>query len=180
MLSHGDEIGRTQRGNNNAYCQDNELTWVDWSVGPAERELLEFTRRVLRIRADNPVLRRRTFFRHLDLNEGRGRDLTWLNAEGHAMTDADWANPHNHVLGMLIRGRATDELDERGRTFVGDTILLLMNGGGRSRTLTLPRLAQRGQWVELVNTAQHGTALPRGAVPVAAHSLVLLGFRDER
>ncbi len=180
MLSHGDELGRTQRGNNNAYCQDNELTWVDWDLGPAERELLEFTRRVLRIRADNPVLRRRTFFRHLDLNEGRGRDLTWLSSDGHAMTEADWAQPHNHVLGMLVRGRATDELDERGHTFVGDTILLLLNGGGRSRTFTMPRITQRGHWVELVNTSQHACRVPRGAVLVAAHSLVLLGFREER
>jgi glycogen operon protein len=180
MLSHGDELGRTQGGNNNAYCQDNELTWVDWNLGPADRELLEFTRRVLRIRADNPVLRRRTFFRHLDLDEGRGRDLTWLNAEGHAMTEADWASPHNHVLGMLIRGRATDEVDERGRTFVGDTVLLVVNGGSRSRTVTLPRISQRGQWIELVNTAQTGSRAPRGALPVAAHSLVLLGFREER
>jgi isoamylase len=180
MLSHGDEIARTQHGNNNAYCQDNELSWVNWELGAAETELLEFTRQVFRIRADNPVLRRRTFFRHADLNEGRGRDLTWLNADGHAMTDADWANPHNHMLGMLIRGRATDELDERGRTFVGDTILLLLNGGGRSRTVTLPRLTQRGQWIELVNTAHSGARVPRGTVPVAAHSLVLLGFLDER
>ncbi len=180
MLSHGDELGRTQRGNNNAYCQDNELTWVDWNIGPAEQELLDFTRRVLRLRADNPVLRRRTFFRHLDLDAGRGRDLTWLNPDGHAMTDADWANPHNHVLGMLIRGRATDELDERGRTFVGDTILLFLNGGSRSRTVTFPRITQRGQWVELANTAQHALRTPRGSLPLAAHSLVLLGFREER
>ncbi|MGH7631894.1 MAG: glycogen debranching protein GlgX [Gemmatimonadales bacterium] len=180
MLSHGDEVGRTQRGNNNAYCQDNELAWVDWDLGPAERELLAFTRRVLRIRADNPVLRRRTFFRHLDLNEGRGRDLTWVNTDGHAMTDADWAQVNNHALGMLIRGRATDELDDHGRTFVGDTILLLLNGGGRSRAFTMPRIAQRGHWVELTNTAQHGSRPPRGTVTVAAHSLVLLGFRDER
>jgi isoamylase len=180
MLSHGDELGRTQRGNNNPYCQDNELTWIDWDLGPAEQELIAFTRQVLRIRADNPVLRRRTFFRHADLDAGRGRDLTWLSGEGHPMTDDDWGNPHNHVLGMLIRGRATDELDDRGRTFVGDTILLLLNGGSRSRSVTLPRMTQRGQWIELATTAPHGTRAPRGAVTLAAHSLLLLGFRDER
>jgi glycogen operon protein len=180
MLSHGDELGRTQRGNNNVYCQDNELAWVDWDLGESERELLAFTQRVLRIRADNPVLRRRTFFRHLDLNAGRGRDLTWLNADGQAMTEADWAQAHNHVLGMLVRGRATDELDDRGRTFVGDTILLLLNGGSRSRSVTLPRLSQRGHWVELLNTAQHGSRPPRGVLSLPAHSLVLFGFRDDR
>jgi glycogen operon protein len=180
MLSHGDELGRTQHGNNNAYCQDNELTWIDWDLGPAERELIEFTRRVLRIRADNAVLRRRTFFRHADLDAGRGRDLTWLNGDGRPMTDDDWGNPHNHVLGMLIRGRATDELDDRGRTFVGDTILLLLNGGSRSRSVTLPRMTQRGRWIELINTTPHGTRIPRGAVTLAPHSLLLFGFRDER
>jgi glycogen operon protein len=180
MLSHGDELGRTQHGNNNAYCQDNELTWINWNLGPAERELIEFTRRVLRIRADNAVLRRRTFFRHADLDAGRGRDLTWLNGDGRPMTEDDWGNPHNHVLGMLIRGRATDELDERGRTFVGETILLLLNGGSRSRSVTLPRMTQRGRWIELVNTTPHGTRIPRGAVTLAPHSLLLFGFRDER
>jgi pullulanase/glycogen debranching enzyme len=100
------------------------------------------------------------------------------------MTEADWDNAHSHVLGMLIRGRATDELDERGRTFVGDTILLLVNGGSRSRSFNLPRMTQRGQWTELVNTAQHGPPpglrAPRGAVAVVGHSLLLLGFRDAR
>ena len=96
------------------------------------------------------------------------------------MTDDDWSNPHNHVLGMLIRGRATDELDDRGRTFVGDTILLLLNGGSRSRSVTLPRMTQRGRWIELVNTTPHGTRIPRGAVTLAPHSLLLFGFRDER
>ncbi|HEU5170799.1 MAG TPA: glycogen debranching protein GlgX [Gemmatimonadales bacterium] len=185
MLSHGDELGRTQRGNNNAYCQDNEIAWVDWDLSPDKEELLAFTRRVFRIRAENPVLRRRTFFRYGDLAAGqgdlmggRGRDLTWLNGDGRPMTEEDWAQAHNHLLGMLIRGRATDELDERGRAFVGETILLVVNGGGRSREFTLPSLPQSGRWVELVNTAQHGTRAPRGGLTVSAHSLVLLRFEN--
>ena len=97
MISHGDELGRTQRGNNNAYCQDSPLTWIDWRLSPENQELLEFTRKVFAIRAANPLLRRRTFFH-------AGKDLTWLRPDGQAMTEADWQDNGSHVLGMLIRG----------------------------------------------------------------------------
>ncbi len=180
MLSHGDELGRTQRGNNNAYCQDNPLTWVNWELGPAERELLEFARLVFRLRAANPVFRRRTFFRHGEVERGRGKDLTWLRPDGREMTPEDWADPHNHVLGMLIRGRATDELDERGRLFVGETVLLLLNGGGRSRHFVVPVLERPGAWVEVLNTARPGARVLRGIVPLAGHSLLLLRYEGRR
>ncbi len=176
MLSHGDEIGRTQRGNNNAYCQDNPMTWVDWSLTPLEQDLLRFTRFVLRVRASNAVLRRRTFFRHQALEGGRGRDLTWLQSDGREMTEEDWDQTHHHTLGMLIRGEATDELDERGRLFIGETILLLVNGGGRSRQFILPDMERPAAWVELVNTARPSGKPPREAVTLVAHSLVLLRF----
>jgi glycogen operon protein len=178
MLSHGDELGRTQGGNNNAYCQDNPITWVSWELTPLDRELLEFTRRVFALRAANPVLRRRTFFRREPLPGGRGQDLTWLHPDGRAMTDEDWAQAANHVLGMLIRGQATDEMDERGRLFVGETILILFNGGGRSRTFALPSLERPGQWMEVMNTGRPGTRHQRGRVPLLPHSLVLLRLEE--
>jgi len=181
LISHGDEIGRTQLGNNNAYCQDGPLTWVDWRLDPLQRQLLAFARTVLAIRAANPVLRRRMFFTYEARGPGEGKDLAWLRPDGGEMTEADWADPSNYVLGMLIRGEATDEVDERGRRLVGEAILLLVNGGPRSRPFTLPGLEHPGTWTEMLNTA-HPTPRPvrRRSINLAAHSLLLLRYDPVR
>jgi isoamylase len=179
MISHGDELGRTQQGNNNAYCQDSPLTWIDWRLTPPQRQLLDFTRAAFAIRADNSVLRRRNFFRLQPDHPGGVKDLTWLRHDGNEMTEADWADPSNHVLGMLILGEATDEIDERGRRLLGEAILLLTNGGARSRPFSLPQLESPGAWVEILNTAHADSRTVReGKVSLVAHSLVLL--RHER
>jgi glycogen operon protein len=179
MISHGDEIGRTQLGNNNAYCQDGPLSWVDWRLTPLQRELLAFTRAVFAIRAANPVLRRRNYFRLEPTHPGGAKDLTWLRPDGSEMTETDWADPSNHVLGMLILGEATDEVDERGRRLRGEAILLLTNGGARSRPFTLPPMESPGGWTEILNTAHPVPRVVRqGRVSVVAHSLMLL--RHER
>jgi glycogen operon protein len=175
MISHGDEVGRTQQGNNNAYCQDSPLTWIDWRITPLQRQLLDFTRAVFAIRAANPVLRRRNYFRHLPDHPGGVKDLTWLRPDGKEMTEADWSDPTNHVLGMLILGEATDEIDERGRRLRGEAILLLTNGGARSRPVTLPQLETPGAWLEVLNTAHPVPRLVRhDTVSLVAHSLMLL------
>jgi len=179
MISHGDEVGRTQHGNNNGYCQDGPLTWVDWRLTPLQRQLLDFTRMVFSIRAANPVLRRRNYFRHQPDHPGGVKDLTWLRPDGKEMTETDWADSTNHVLGMLILGEATDEVDERGRRLMGEAILLLTNGGARSRPFTLPQLEAPGAWVEVLNTAHPNPRTVRqGKVSLVAHSLMLL--RHER
>jgi isoamylase len=180
MLVAGDEMGRTQQGNNNAYAQDNEISWIDWDLDPNDRGLLEFTRQVLQIRRSNPVLRRRTFLTGRPIGEGQAKDLSWLRPDGGEMTDEDWGDPENHVLGMLLHGRATDEVDERGRPIFGRTVLMLLNGGGRSRQFTLPRLeAEQGTWRMLINTAQPGQRVVRSeAVNLVAHSFVLLRYDE--
>ena len=176
MISHGDEIGRSQSGNNNAYCQDNPTTWIDWRLSPLQRELLQFTRSVFAIRAAYPVLRRRTFFRH-EVSQGTAKDLTWLRADGAEMTPQEWNDPANHVLGMLMRGEASDETDERGRRVAEDAILLLLNGGARSKPFILPALGRPGSWAELLNTAHpSGRPVREGGVNLVAHSLMLLRF----
>jgi isoamylase len=170
MISGGDEMGRTQGGNNNAYCQDNEISWHDWTLGPRERDLLAFTRRLFAIRRDNPVLRRRSFF------HGK-RDVTWLTPDGSEMTGPQWRDPEAHVLGMLVHGEGSDERDARGRPVVGDSLLLLLNGGSRARYFALPKPETPGTWRELVNTTRAGTRAHTGeAVHLAAHSLVLLHY----
>jgi glycogen operon protein len=175
MLSHGDELGRTQMGNNNAYCQDGALTWIDWRLTPLQRELLGFTRNIFAVRAANPVLRRRRFFRREPVRAGEEKDLTWLSADGEEMTTEEWNDTSNHVLGMLIREEATDDIDERGRTPRGTPILLLLNGGARSRSFSLPTLERPGAWVQLLDTAHPAPRAIRGSqVHLAAHSVMLL------
>src|SRR4029453_15304875 len=154
MLVAGDEMGRTQLGNNNAYAQDNELSWVHWDLDHQRRDLLEFTRHCLRILRDNPVLRRRAFFKGRSLSEDGGvKDVTWLRADGAEMGDGDWGRAEERVLGMLLPGRATGEVSGRGVPVFGDPLLLLLNGGSRSRLFALPRF-DGGLWEEIVNTAR--------------------------
>ena len=167
MLSHGDELGRTQRGNNNAYCQDSPLTWVDWRLSRENQDLLEFTRKVFAIRAANPLLRRRTFFH-------AGEDLTWLGPDGLPMTDAEWKDESGHVLGMLIRGDAVGGIEKGGDGAGEETIILLLNGGGRSKSVTLPSPDHPGTWVEVLDTSGSQTSVSDNRVSLAPHSLMLL------
>ena len=180
MLLGGDEIGRTQRGNNNAYAQDNEISWVDWDLSPADRELLDFTREILAIFRDNPVFRRRGFFTGRPVRSGEIKDVTWLHPQGREMAEADWNDANQKVIGMLIDGEATDEVDERGRPISGRTVLLLMNGGPASRRFVVPQLDRAGVWEEVVNTARPGRrAVRRRAINLVAHSFVLVELTRE-
>jgi isoamylase len=179
MISHGDELGRTQRGNNNAYCQDSEVTWVDWELDAERREVLAFARRVFGVLATHPVLRRRSFFRGHPADRTGPPDVTWLKPDGAELADADWHNPHARALGMLLPGAATDERDRRGRLSKGETVLLLLNAGDEAQHFALPHLAEGGSWVEAVNTNGAGGPGDAGGdrVTVAPRSLVLLERR---
>ncbi len=183
MLSHGDELGRTQQGNNNAYCQDNTISWIDWDLGPREDELLMFSQDVFEVMRDNPVFRRRRFFSGGPVGDGDAKDVSWVRPAGGEMTLADWSNPKTQSLGMLIHGDASDDVDERGQPTRGRTLLLLLNAGVKQVHYVLPELPERGHWSEAVNTAQPaGRAarrVPKAGVNVAAHSLVLLCYETE-
>jgi isoamylase len=178
MIAHGDEIGRTQRGNNNAYCQDNEITWVDWNLDDARRELLAFTAKVIELRQTNPVFRRRYFFAGNPLTDAGVKDVTWIGPRGKEMTETEWSDPDGRVLGMLIHGEASDEIDERGRLNRGATLLLVLNGGGEAQTFHLPSLAETGSWEEIVNTARpEAGVITEVGVILDGHSLILLCHR---
>ncbi len=159
MLSHGDELGRTQRGNNNAYPHDSPLTWIQWELGPAERELLAFTRAVFAVRAATPAFRRTTFFPPAP---GAANGLTWLRPDGAPMTGPDWVHEANHLLGMLFDGP--------------EPLLLLLNGGGRTRAFVLPEHPV-GSWTIVVDTAHDNAGAVESGVAVAPHSLVLMRHR---
>jgi glycogen operon protein len=181
MISHGDELGRTQRGNNNAYAQDNEITWVNWELNDYQREMLGFTRRAFQLRASNPVLRRRHFFDGDEPASETGKDVMWIRPDGKEITQDDWNNADLRVLGMLISGQATDETDERGHLLHGDTLLIVANGGDQDVRFMVPDLENDGVWVELIDSARpERHVIDEGWVFVDAHSLVLLRHGTER
>jgi glycogen operon protein len=181
MLLGGDEIGRTQGGNNNAYCQDNETSWLEWSLDEGGQDLLDFVRQLVRIVADNPILRRRNFLTGEVVPGTQMKDVTWIRADGEEMKADDWADAESRCLGMLLYGRAVDELDPRGRKARGETVLLLVNADTRSRSWTLPRVYEPGRWEALVDTARpSGFARQvRGpSVHLASQSSMLLRRAD--
>ena len=181
MLSHGDEIGRSQNGNNNAYAQDNELTWVHWDLDERRKQLLEVTRKCFNLRHAHAVLRRRHFFRGEPTIKGGPKDLSWIHPDGREMTGNDWNNRNNRALGMLIYGDATDEMDDRGRPVKGETMLLLVNAGETEVTFTTPTIEGDGIWAEMVDTTHRELrVVTSGSVTVDPFSLVLLRYGENR
>ncbi len=177
MLSHGDEIGRTQRGNNNAYCHDNALTWVDWNLEAWQRELLEFTRKAFEIRADNPILRRRSFFSGARIPGSRMRDVSWLAPSGEELEGDAWNDPELKVLGMLVGGEPAIEVDERGRPITGDPLFLVFNAGEKPALFTLPTRRTPGHWCMLLtSTGGPLEAELKDSLRVPAHNLCLLSW----
>ena len=153
MISGGDELGRTQHGNNNAYCQDNETSWTHWDLDAPERELLSFTRKVIRIWKDNPVLRRRKFLQGRRPHYPGGSDITWLQPSGEEMSAELWAAAEVRAIGMRLNGEAIDEADERGRRVVGDTLLVMFNAAETAELFVLPEADPIHRWETLVDTA---------------------------
>ncbi|MFI7533003.1 glycogen debranching protein GlgX [Streptosporangium sp. NPDC049376] len=154
MISHGDELGRTQLGNNNVYCQDNELSWVDWSDVRENWLLLEFTRRLARLRAGHPVFRRRRFFYGRPVR-GSGdnlSDIAWFTPRGERMTDADWNVGYAKSLAVFLNGDAITEPDRRGRRIVDDSFLLLFNAHHDVIGFTIPK-DHGDMWVTEIDTA---------------------------
>jgi isoamylase len=145
MLLAGDEIGRTQGGNNNAYCQDNEVSWVDWSQATAEHELLEFTEKLARLRHEHPVFRRRRFFKG-------AADIMWLTPAGKEMTEADWRAGYAKSVAVFLNGAAINEPDPRGDPVTDTKFLLLFNAGEDPVTFTLPEMQLGGDWEVVIDT----------------------------
>jgi glycogen operon protein len=151
MLLAGDEIGHTQNGNNNAYCQDNEINWIDWSaLDDRGRELLAFTRRLIQIRMNHPILLRGRFLAGAH-NPGLDvKDVTWLTPEATEMQEAHWQDPHAKCFGMMLDGRAQESgIKQRGED---ETLLVVMNAHHDVVNFKLPEVAEGRQWVRLLDT----------------------------
>ncbi|GAB3114587.1 glycogen debranching protein GlgX [Janibacter alkaliphilus] len=186
MLAHGDEISRTQEGNNNVYCQDNEIAWVDWELDEQERGLLAFTRSVVALRNDHPVFRRRRFFAGRADHGGESEmgDIEWFRPDATHMQDGMWGEGSADSLMVYLNGQAIPEPDERGRRVVDDDFLMLFNGGSEAATFTLPPANYGQEWSVEVDTvsetvADGSTRVAAGA-EVEIHSRAVMVLRHAR
>jgi isoamylase len=180
MLLGGDEFGRTQGGNNNAYCHDNEISWFDWSMAEANRDLFDFTRALARLRVDHPVFRRPKFFQGSALHEARPKDIGWFSPEGTEMSDQDWADRAAQSIGVYLNGDALGTVDQRGEPISDDTFLLLLNARDEPVDFTLPGPDWGPSWTTVLDTATGRCAegghrlLTRQGRSLPGRSLVLL------
>jgi glycogen operon protein len=178
MLCGGDEIGRTQQGNNNAYCQDNEISWLDWRLDAQGRRLLEFTRQLIRLRHRHPELRRRRFFQGRPLCAAGMKDLAWLRPEGLEIADAEWRTSVLPAFGLRLCGAAMDEVNERGEPVTADTLLILMNAHALPVPFTLPDPDPEQRWEVLIETepdrAEGGRLAAAAKLVLPSRSLVVL------
>ena len=151
MLLAGDEIGHTQGGNNNAYCQDNEISWVDW--GQADSDLLEFARAVSSLRREHPVFRRRRFFCGQLAGHPELPDMVWFTPSGSEMSNQEWSTPHAHAMAVFLNGDALTEPGPRGERLCDDSFLLLFNPSPDTVSFTMPRPSYGNAWEIVVDTA---------------------------
>jgi isoamylase len=138
MVCAGDEFGRTQHGNNNAYCQDNEISWFNWQHSEEQRQLLEFTKKLIQLRKDHPVFRRPKFFQGRRIRGSEIKDVMWFNPGGNEMSDEEWASPFVRCLGMLLSGDTVDVLNFEGQPIRDETFLLLINAHYQPIAFVLP------------------------------------------
>jgi isoamylase len=179
MLLAGDDAGHSQGGNNNAYCQDNESSWLNWDLKAEDHELLAFVRKMILLRKKHPSFRRKNFFHGRPIKGASSGDLSWLTPDGHEMSDEEWKESSARSLGMLMVGDGMHEQTERGEPIVDENILLLMNAHHETVPFTLPHLETGESWRAVVDTTWTDynvrSVHESGATyPLQARSLVLL------
>ena len=184
MLLAGDAIGHTQQGNNNAYCQDNEISWINWDPAHADTELLAFVQRIIAVRKNHPVFHRRNFFQGRAIKGVGVKDILWLMPNGTEMTDEEWKQESARCMGVFLSGEGLEETDERGQPVTDQNFLLLMNAHHDPIPFTIPTLFSETGWVALVDSSCQTskspgrTYSPGSSYPLQARSLALLVERD--
>ena len=179
MLAHGDELGRTQSGNNNVYCQDNELAWVNWDLTEEQKDLLEFTGSLVKLRNEHPVLRRRRFFHGDQGVDGLG-DLVWFTPAGQEMQDSDWSRDDARSVSVFLNGDAISEPDPRGEPVVDDSFLILLNSNYEAQEFLLPPKEYGDTWTVVVDTirptgrANEEEHVAGSTVRIEAHGTLVL------
>ena len=190
MLYAGDAIGHTQHGNNNAYCQDNPTSWINWTLSPEDRDLLAFAQRVITLRKRHPVFHRRRFFQGRPIKGANVKDVSWLNPSGNEMTEDEWRDPGLNCVGMFLSGQGLDETDERGRKLMDESFLVLLNAHHEDVAFKPPESRPTSRWIAWMDTSrENGLRLADSydagaAYPLQARSMVVLmerrnGKKDE-
>jgi glycogen operon protein len=154
MIAAGDEIGRSQGGNNNAYCQDNEINWHDWKLKEEDSEFLEFTKKLIQIRNAHPVFQRRKFMSNKTSRNKEKKDIIWYSPSGHEMKKADWGVHYAKIVGMLLNGSAIHEVNEKGEQIKGDTLLIIFNASEIDLPFVLPSFTGGERWETLLSTGE--------------------------
>ena len=175
MITMGDEYGRSQNGNNNAYCQDNELSYFDWEWTQEQQKLNRFVRDLIALRKANLIFHRRRFFSGRSIHGNEVGDIIWIDAEGKEMTDEAWRTSHSRALGMLLNGQVMEEYDERGNRIEDDVFLLLINAYWEAVDFVLPGHEKMSKWSKLLDT--HSAKIPDKG-KIKAHENYQLGPRS--
>jgi isoamylase len=182
MMLGGDELGHGQKGNNNTYCQDNELTWLAWDLDERRRQFLEFTRKLIQIRTTQPVFQRRKFFIGRAIRGSDVKDISFLTPAGDEMSDGDWNAGFVKCLGIRLAGDLINDENERGEPVVGETLMVLLNGHWEPISFTLPATMHGHLWQRLLDTAETSPGLRayegESAYPLRERSLVVLVTRE--
>ena len=177
MLLGGDEIGRTQEGNNNAYCQDNEISWYDWEQ--ADQDLLEFTRQIIDFRSRHPIFHRRGWFQGRPIHGSGVHDVAWFKPDGEEMSEGDWETGFAKSLGVFLNGEGITAPGPRGERITDDTFYLLFNAHYEAVNFRLPDNKWGQSWSSVLGTAngmveEEEAFQPGQEAPVQAHSMLVM------
>ncbi|MEM0951669.1 MAG: glycogen debranching protein GlgX [Cyanobacteria bacterium P01_H01_bin.74] len=154
MILSGDERGHTQDGNNNAYCQDNAMSWLNWKLTDQDRIFFDFVRQLIAIRKKNPVLQRRKFLQGFSVQQPDVKDIIWYNTFGEEMQSEDWVDNNTQWFGAMLNGSAINEMDNKGRWITGDTLFLLINASYKAVVFKFPLVVPQARWEVLVDTVE--------------------------
>ncbi len=183
MILAGDAIGHSQNGNNNAYCQDNEISWINWDLKPESANLLAFAQMMIALRKNHPVFHRRNFFQGRAIKGAK--DILWLRPDGQEMTDEEWKQDSARCLGIFLAGEGLDEVDDRAEPLTDESFLVLMNAHHEMIPFVLPAAPEGTQWISIVDTSCEPSGNPGScrngdtSYPLEARSLAVLVGRAE-
>jgi isoamylase len=180
MIRSGDEVGHSQQGNNNAYCQDNEISWIQWQDGAVDHELFEFFQKVIKLRREHPVFHRRNFFQGRSIKGEDVKDIQWLMPDGNEMSEEQWGHESTQTMGIVLFGNGLEENDERGRPVADNTFIILLNAFYERVQFLLPHVTDGMNWIAVSDTSRQtsrdASAIHEGATqyPLQGRSLAIL------
>jgi isoamylase len=179
MVQGGDEVSRTQNGNNNAYCQDNEITWLDWHWDNRKKNLLKYVTRLIAFRHEHPVFQRRNFFQGRPIRGSNIKDIMWLRADGQEMSDEDWNSSWIRCFGIFLSGEIPGEVNEQGLPFRDDSMLMIFNSHFERIAFIVPDHLPHSTWNLEFDTHRPEIEKPENyksgdSLNIWGHSLVLL------